>query len=98
MKFFNTFRGRLLLILAILLIATLGFQYYLNLLTQRENNDLREAQEQSVAAGIALGISSITTSGDRVQDLIDKPGQTFLDARSRERIKDIIIIDQDWQI
>src|SRR5438445_1393293 len=98
MKFFNTFRGRLLLILAILLVATLGFQFYLNLLTQRENNDLREAQEQSVAAGIALGISSLTRQDDRVQDLIDQPGQTFLDARSRERLKDILIIDNDWQI
>ncbi len=98
MQFINTFRGRLLLILAMLLIATLGFQYYLNLVTQRENNDLRVAQEQSVVAGFQLGISSITTSGDRVQDLIDKPGQTFLDANSRERVKDIIIIDNNWQI
>src|SRR5258708_2574934 len=97
MKFFNTFRGRLLLILALLLVATLGVQYYLNLLTQQENNDLREAQEQSVAAGIALGISGVT-SKDRVQDLVDQPGQTFLDARSRERLKDILIIDNDWQI
>ena len=44
MTFLNTFRGRLLLILAFLLITTLGVQYYLNLLTQRQNNDLREAQ------------------------------------------------------
>jgi len=98
MKFFNTFRGRLLLILALLLMTTLGVQYYLNLRTQQENNDLREAQEQSIVAGIALGISSLTRQDDRVQDLIDQPGQTFLDARSRERLKDILIIDNDWQI
>jgi signal transduction histidine kinase len=98
MNFINTFRGRLLLILTILLIATLGVQYYLNLLTQRDNTRLREAQEQSVAAGIAIGISSLTRQDDRVQDLINQPGQTFLDARSRERLKDIIIINQHWQI
>src|SRR5439155_21856637 len=85
MKFFKTFRGRLLLILALLLVATLGFQYYLNLVTQNQSDELREAQEQSVVAGIALGISSLTKAEERVQDLIDEPGQSFLDARSRER-------------
>ena len=97
MSFFKTFRGRLLLILAFLLIATLGVQYYLNLVTQRENSDLRETQEQSIVAGIAVGISSLTST-DRVQDLIVDPDQTFLDAQARERIKDIIVIDNDWQI
>ena len=43
--FFRTFRGRLLLILAFLLVATLGVQYYLNLRTQNENNNLRAMQE-----------------------------------------------------
>ena len=58
-KFFDTFRGRLLIILAFLLIATLGVQYYLNLKTQRENNDLRAMQEQALVAGVALGLSLI---------------------------------------
>jgi signal transduction histidine kinase len=98
MTFFNTFRGRLLLILAFLLIATLGFQYYLNLRTQRENSVMREAQEQSIVAGIALGFTSMTSPDFRVQDLIDQPEQTFIDNNVRERIRDIIIIDGDWQI
>ncbi len=98
MSFIHTFRGRLLFILALLLIATLGVQYYLNLLTQQENIRLRETQEQSIVAGIALGIGSLTTKDERIQDLIDEPGQSFLDPRARERIKDIIIIDNDWQI
>ena len=98
MKFFNTFRGRLLLILAFLLIMTLGFQFYLNLLTQRENNDLSEAQEQTVVAGIALGFTSITSKEYRVQDLMEQPDQTFLDDNARTRIRDIIIIDETWQV
>jgi len=97
MAFFNTFRGRLLLILAFLLMTTLGFQYYLNLRTQSENNELREIQEQAIVAGIAVGISSVT-SPERVQDLIDQPEQTFLDEQARRRIKDIIVIDSNWQI
>jgi signal transduction histidine kinase len=98
MRFIKTFRGRLLLILSLLLVATLGVQYYLNLLTQQENIDLREAQEQSIVAGIALGFTAITSKDLRVEDLIEQPGQSYMDARSRERVKDIIIINSDWQI
>lgn len=98
MTFFKTFRGRLLLILAFLLVATLSFQYFLNLRTQRENSVMREAQEQSIVAGIALGFTSMTSPDFRLQDLIDQPEQTFIDNSVRERIRDIIIIDSDWQI
>ncbi|MBK7803444.1 MAG: HAMP domain-containing protein [Chloracidobacterium sp.] len=98
MGFLNTFRGRLLLILALLLVATLGVQYYLNLRTQQDNSVLREAQEQSIVAGIALGFTSMTSRDFRVQDLISQPDQTFLDEDAKKRIRDIIIIDNDWQI
>src|SRR3954471_17409317 len=98
MEFLNTFRGRLLLVLTLLLISTLGVQYYLNLRTQRENSALREIQEQTVVAGIALGFTSMTSKEDRLQDLIDEPGQTFLDDAAKERIRDIIIIDENWQV
>lgn len=95
MRFFSTFRGRLLLVLALLLIATLGAQYYLNLLTQAENADLREDQEAAVVAGIAVGFRGMTTD-DRVQDLIKQPG--ILDDEARKRIKDIIIINEKWEV
>lgn len=76
MKVLNTFRGRLLLILAMLLIATLGFQYYLNLVTQNENNEIREKQEQTIAAAISIGISSLTRD-DRIRDLIAARSDLF---------------------
>jgi len=98
MKFFNTFRGRLLLILALLLVATLGVQYYLNLVMQNENDDLRETQDQAITASIALGFASITSPDYRVQDLIAQPDQTFFDDKAKERVQDIIIIDNNWQI
>ncbi len=97
MTFLNTFRGRLLLILAVMLIATLGVQYYLNLLTQNENDELREEQEQMIVAAIALGIGSIT-SGEYVQDLMSQTDQAYLDEKARKRIKDIVVIDHQWQI
>ena len=98
MNFFNTFRGRLLLILAFMLVATLGVQYYLNLLTQRENDNLRQLQTQALVAGIAVGSNSLTSNEDTVEVLVQRPGQTFLDEPSRERIVDIIIIDNKWQV
>ena len=98
MTFFNTFRGRLLLILAVLLVATLGVQYYLNLRTQGENNDLREAQARALVAGITLGFRSIPLKELRVQDLYDEKDQTYFDEATKNRIKDIIIIDSDWQV
>ena len=98
MTFLNTFRGKLLLILALLLIATLGFQYYLNLVVQNENNEIREKQEQTIAAGIAIGISGLTSTKDRIQDLVSASGQTFFDSEASQRIKDILIITDKWQI
>jgi len=86
------------LILTVLLIATLSVQYYLNLRTQRESNALRAAQEQTIVAAIALGFTSMTSKEDRLQDLIDQPEQTFLDDAAKDRIRDIVIIDNDWRV
>ncbi|MEO7673987.1 MAG: ATP-binding protein [Pyrinomonadaceae bacterium] len=98
MHFFKTFRGRLLLILALLIVATLGVQYYLNYLTQQENIELRDAQAQALVAGIAVGTTGLTSPAERVVDLINRPDQTFVDDASREKIIDIIIIDNKWRV
>lgn len=98
MSFFNTFRGRLLLILTLLLIATLGVQYYVNYITQQENIEIREMQERAIVSAIAVGFTSMTSKDYRVQDLIDQPDQPFLDEDAKARIKDIIIIDEKWQV
>ncbi|MCA1589659.1 MAG: HAMP domain-containing protein, partial [Acidobacteria bacterium] len=96
MTLFNTFRGRLLVILSLLLIATLGLQFYLNYNAQQENIALRDAQSQALLAGIALGSNGIT-SGEYMQELLDR-GQTFFDESAAERVKDVIIIDNKWQV
>ncbi len=97
MTFFSTFRGRLLLILSILLIASLGVQYYLNLLTQQESDELRDAQAKALVAGITLG-SNVITSTKYMEDLIKDEGQTYLDEAASARIKDIIIINNRWEV
>ncbi len=98
MNFFNTFRGRLLVILAFLLVSTLGVQYYINLETQRENDERRGEQEQTLVAAIILGFRSMTTEEDRMIDLVNQPDQKFLDENARQRVRDIIVIDNNWQI
>ena len=97
MNFFKTFRGRLLLTLAFLLVATLGVQYYLNLLTQRQNNQLRDAQADAFAAGITLGSNSISSSA-YMDELIRREDQTYYDEAAAARIRDVIIIDNRWQV
>lgn len=97
MNFFSTFRARILIILIILLIATLSFQYYLNLRTQDENNRLREKQEQALVAGFALGTGGITST-DYLSEIVKREDQTFFNEKISERIQDIIVINQNWQV
>ena len=97
MNFFKTFRGRLLLILTFLLVATLGVQLYVNLANRYENIRLRQLQEQALVAGLTLGFNSLQST-DRLRDLINREGQSFFDERTTERIQDIIVINSQWQI
>lgn len=97
MNFLETFRGRLLIILVILLIATLGVQYYLNFKTQEENNELREQQEQALVAGFALAFSSFS-SDEYLDDLVKRQDHPFYDDKIKERLKEIFVINEKWQI
>lgn len=97
MDFLNTFRGRLLLILAVLLITTLGVQYYLNLVTQQDNDKLRDEQSRALVTGIALGSNGIT-SREYMSDFVQREDQPFFDEAIKARIKDIMVIDEEWKI
>ncbi len=97
MSFFYTLRAKLLVILAILLVATLTVQYYLNLKTEIQNKQLRENQTQALVAGFALGFGG-TTSDYRMQELIENEGQDSFNKRTNNLIQDIIIINKEWYI
>ena len=97
MNFFNTFRGRLLLILAFLLIATLGVQFYLNYRMQKQNNETLKAQDQALLTGITLAIRGIT-GNEYIQDIINEGKEPYFDQSSVERIKDVIVINNNWQV
>ena len=59
LRLISRFRGRLLLVLAALLILTLGTQYLLNLRAARGNRVLREQQADALIAALRLGVDSI---------------------------------------
>lgn len=97
MEFFGTFRGRLLLIFAFLIIATLGVQFYLNLYMQNENDRVRELHDNALTSAFILGVSGIT-SGEYMSDMIARPTQRYLDDDSAQHVRDILIVNNNWQI
>ncbi|MBA3768095.1 MAG: HAMP domain-containing protein, partial [Acidobacteria bacterium] len=58
---------------------------------------MSEEQSRALVAGITIGSNGITSS-EYMQDIVDEAGQTFFDEAVRSRIKDVIIINNDWQV
>ena len=52
----ESFRARLLLLLALMLGLTLGLQYYFNLKAVKANARMIIEQEQAIMTGFALGV------------------------------------------
>lgn len=96
LKLFSSFRMRLLLVLAVLLILTLGVQYYLNLLAGRRNSRVVAEQEQALAAGVELGVKAIT-SGDYLITLREQARQPLLDEQAG-RVTNILVVDNKGQV
>lgn len=98
MNFLYTFRGKLVIVLIILLIITLGVQYLLNLRAEQVNSERRRLRGQNLMAGVTLGFNSIS-SPDRLQDIVNREEQhPYFNEPRTERIKDILIIDNEWKI
>ncbi|HEY0543829.1 MAG TPA: ATP-binding protein [Pyrinomonadaceae bacterium] len=96
LRIFYSFRARLLLVLAALLVTTLGVQYYLNLRAARDNARIREQQEQALIAGVALGVKSISST-ERLTELRSKSTQPALDEQTG-RVANIVVVDKNWRV
>ncbi|MBV9211864.1 MAG: HAMP domain-containing protein [Acidobacteria bacterium] len=96
LRILYSFRARLLLVLAALLVTTLGVQYYLNLLAERNNARIRERQNQALIAGVALGVKSISST-DRLKELRSQSTQPALDEQTG-RVANIVVVDQYWRV
>ncbi|MBV8858640.1 MAG: HAMP domain-containing protein [Acidobacteria bacterium] len=96
-RLFYSFRTRLLLVMALLLIATLGVQYYFGRVRSRQRAVIVAGQEQALTAAIALANESITSSKYMFQ--LDKPGAQSLLERQKGRVVNVLVVrDGDGRI
>ncbi len=93
---FNSFRVRLLLVLALLLITTLGVQFILNRRAEQRVARRIAEQEQALAAGISLAVQSFSST-ERLKDL-DKNGQFLQREKQAGRITNVLIVRDDGDV
>lgn len=87
----------MLLVLAALLVLTLGLQYLLIIRVERERSRIIAEQEKAIMAGVALGLKSIT-SNEFMDEFRSRPGQTALDDELSRWVTDIVVIDSETNI
>jgi signal transduction histidine kinase len=92
----QSFRARLLLLLALMLGLTLGIQYYFNLRTVRNNTRMIIEQEQAVMTGIALGVESLQ-SDQYLDQIIGGLREPLLNDKN-VRVKNILVVDDDGNV
>ena len=92
---FYSFRVRLLIVLAGLLIVTLGVQYYLNLRAERNRARFLAEQEQAIMAAVGLGMSGIT-SGEYMDTILARAKQPLLSENGR--VANILVVDNEGNI
>jgi signal transduction histidine kinase len=92
----QSFRARLLLLLAMMLGLTLGIQYYFNLRAVRANARMIIEQEQAIMTGIALGLESLQ-SDQYLDEIISSVQQPLLKDKN-VRVKNILVVDDDGNV
>src|SRR5215204_4521324 len=92
----QSFRARLLLLLALMLGLTLGIQYYFNLRTVRANARMIIEQEQAIMTGIALGIESLQ-SDQYLDEIIGSLREPLLNDKN-VRVRNILVVDDDGNV
>jgi signal transduction histidine kinase len=95
-RHFYSFRTRLLLVMALLLVATLGVQFYLSRLRQRSRATVIAGQEQALTASIALANESIT-SGKYMYQLEEERGTSILQEQTG-RVINILVVREDGRV
>jgi len=96
LRFKNSFRVRLLLLLAALLVLTLGVQYYVNLRAVRTNTQFIVEQQQAIMAGVALGVNSLS-SGLYLDQMREQAKQPLLGEQA-SRVKNVLIVGENGDI
>ena len=95
-RLLNSFRVRLLLLLAALLVLTLSVQYYVNLRSVHSNTQFIVEQQQAILVGVALGVKSLS-SKKYLDEMRDEATQPLLGEQA-ERVKNVLIVDDEGNI
>jgi signal transduction histidine kinase len=95
-RLFYSFRTRLLMVMASLLVATLGVQLYLNRLEQRRHGALIAEQEQALTASIALANEAIT-AGKYLSEMDERREMSLLKERAG-RVINILQVREDGRV
>jgi signal transduction histidine kinase len=96
-RLFYSFRTRLLLVMALLLVATVGMQYYFGRSRSRDRAVRVAGQEQALTASIALANESIT-SGKYMFELERERGKSLLEDQAGRIINVLYIRGEDGRI
>src|SRR5438876_1293022 len=93
-RMLNSFRVRLLLLLAVLLMFTLSVQYYVSLRSVRSNTQLIVEQQRAIMAGVALGVNSLSSALylDQTREQTKQP------PFSEQAVKNVLIVDENGYI
>ena len=92
----QSFRARLLLLLALMLGLTLGIQYYFNLRAVQANARMIIEQEQAIMTGIALGLESLQ-SDQYLVEIVSSLREPLLNDKN-VRVKNILVVDDDGNV
>lgn len=92
----ESFRARLLLLLALMLGLTLGIQYYFNLRTVKAHAKMIIEQEQAIMRGIALAIDSLQ-SRQYLDEIVSSVKDPLLN-NTNVRVKNILVVDDDGNV
>ncbi len=93
---FYNFRARLLLVLASLILATLGVQYYIERRAQGRTARLIAEQEQALARSTSLALESIDST--KHLEEIDAERRTPLLERFAGRVTNVLVVNEDGRV
>ncbi len=95
-RLLNSFRVRLLFLLALVLVLTVSVQYYVNLRAVRSNTQFIVEQQRAIMAGVALGVNSLS-SGEYLDQMREEAKLPLLGDRA-DRVQNVLIVDESGNI
>jgi signal transduction histidine kinase len=97
-KLFYSFRTRLMLVMAVLLVATLGVQYYLAQREQAVRAARIAEQEQALSASISFALESITHDPPIYIWQLDEERPTSFLEEQQGRVQNILVVNDEGRV